>query len=382
MDKNLIYQLSPEEFLAIIQDSYSQKEAIQKMGYEYTAGNVHNFFVQRCKELEIDWKKELRKKDSSNCKKYSDEEIFCKDTLASDSTIRSHYLEIRKETYKCDICGLISWNNSFISLRVDHINGNHSDNRLENLRLVCPNCDSQLSTYCGKNISNRTRRKKEHKCVDCGEIINSSPKAIRCIECEKRRREKEFQEKRPNKDELYKTLIKYPNFKQVASFYGVTGNTVKKWCKKYALPFYVKEYKKLHRQLPPEEQTIDYKKYDYAKIANRYLELLSQKKTAEEFGCSIETVKHACKEYNIDCQALGVQKRIDELGCPVLAERKNKDTIYFPSLRQAADWVMENGYSQSKSRTSVTHNIKKSCIKENLTAFGFSWSFDDKNKVR
>lgn len=43
------------------------------------------------------------------------------------------------------------WNGKKMSLILDHINGVHNDNRLENLRIVCPNCNATLDTHCGKN---------------------------------------------------------------------------------------------------------------------------------------------------------------------------------------------------------------------------------------
>jgi transposase len=53
---------------------------------------------------------------------------------------------------RCAVCGrLPEWEGNPLSLILDHINGIRNDHRLGNLRLVCPNCDSQLATFCGRN---------------------------------------------------------------------------------------------------------------------------------------------------------------------------------------------------------------------------------------
>lgn len=53
--------------------------------------------------------------------------------------------------YKCIICGISEWQNKTLVLITDHINGIPDDWRLDNLRLICPNCDSQTDTYKSKN---------------------------------------------------------------------------------------------------------------------------------------------------------------------------------------------------------------------------------------
>ncbi len=52
----------------------------------------------------------------------------------------------------CDMCGIQEWRGQAAPLELDHINGDRSDNRLENLRLLCPNCHAQTPTYRGRNI--------------------------------------------------------------------------------------------------------------------------------------------------------------------------------------------------------------------------------------
>jgi chromosome segregation ATPase len=73
-----------------------------------------------------------------------------------EAKIKSHLIVIEQNKeeilkYECKICNISSWNENPISLQLDHINGVKNDNRLENLRFLCPNCHSQTNTWGSKN---------------------------------------------------------------------------------------------------------------------------------------------------------------------------------------------------------------------------------------
>ena len=68
---------------------------------------------------------------------------------------QGHYVRdylSEQQNSRCSICGMDgSWNGASLVLIIDHINGDANDNCRENLRLICPNCDSQLPTYKARN---------------------------------------------------------------------------------------------------------------------------------------------------------------------------------------------------------------------------------------
>ena len=71
---------------------------------------------------------------------------------------------LHKRSHKCEICGRKTWRGKPIPIVMDHINGNSDDGRLENLRLLCSNCNSQTDTFTGKNYGNgRHLRRKKHQ---------------------------------------------------------------------------------------------------------------------------------------------------------------------------------------------------------------------------
>ena len=71
-----------------------------------------------------------------------------------------NYLKVKKGS-ACSICGLETWLDKPISLSVDHIDGNSNNSKIDNFRLVCPNCDSTLPTWKGRNRGNGRKDRAE-----------------------------------------------------------------------------------------------------------------------------------------------------------------------------------------------------------------------------
>jgi hypothetical protein len=80
------------------------------------------------------------------------EQILVAGKLTGTIQLKRRLLDAGLLIRVCAICERDEWNGEPIPLELDHINGDRTDNRLENLRLVCPNCHAQTPTYRGRNI--------------------------------------------------------------------------------------------------------------------------------------------------------------------------------------------------------------------------------------
>jgi len=71
---------------------------------------------------------------------------------------------LKNRSHACEICKNTIWQEGPIPLEVDHIDGNHKNNKEQNLRLICPNCHAQTPTYKSKNNGNgRSKRRERYK---------------------------------------------------------------------------------------------------------------------------------------------------------------------------------------------------------------------------
>jgi predicted RNA-binding Zn-ribbon protein involved in translation (DUF1610 family) len=124
--------------------------------------------------------------------------------------------------YSCAICPVESkWQGNALSLHLDHINGVSNDNRLSNLRFLCPNCHSQTSTYCGKQLKGNVY--SDPRCMDCNsKVIN---KSNRCRSCAAKRQRTKINWPATS---LLTMMVEEMGYQETARRLEVSGNAIKK----------------------------------------------------------------------------------------------------------------------------------------------------------
>lgn len=153
--ENKIYKLSDEQFVELLKKSSNISEVLFKLGYSIK-GNSWGYsqIKRRMADLNLDFSTFKGKQCISKNKLtrvVDPKDILKENCKHQRTTLRRYVIKNNLIPYKCAICGCTEWQGRTLSLELDHINGINNDNRLENLRFLCPNCHSQTSTYGSRN---------------------------------------------------------------------------------------------------------------------------------------------------------------------------------------------------------------------------------------
>ena len=143
---------------ALVQRPFIDWNAVQSY---YDEGHSYLECQNRFRFAPASWTKAIRRGDLVPRPREAPLETVLQNSR-SRCTIKRRLLLAGKLQNRCDICGLSEWRGRPLSIQIDHINGIRDDHRIENLRMLCPNCHSQTETYGSKN---RKRLNKNHSRV-------------------------------------------------------------------------------------------------------------------------------------------------------------------------------------------------------------------------
>jgi HNH endonuclease len=166
-------------------------------------------------------------------------EVLVEHSTYSRARLKARLFASGLKEPRCELCGQREvWRGVRMAMIIDHINGVPDDNRLENLRIACPNCAATFDTHCGR----KNRRPVEPRaCAVCGsEFLRGFPTQAHCSRrCGTRhgnRRRVPRPETRKVERPPYDVLIRETaalGFSAVSRKYGVSDNAVRKWIRWY-----------------------------------------------------------------------------------------------------------------------------------------------------
>jgi hypothetical protein len=249
-------KITKDDINAIVGKHTEWKYIMTDLGYRTC---THVVFIQKkLDNLGIDYS-HVSKQYERKLKRHDLKDVMVKDSFYT--CLKSLQSRLKRELgweHKCSVCHLKEWQNKPIPIEIDHINGEHFDHRLENIRFICPNCHAFTDNYKGKNMKvcknklpkevqepdvyvapDRIGRKAREKrkatiCCNCGgEVCNHTS---RCKACEDKKRfldgvQRKVQ-KRPTLAQLEEDTKNMPYVK-VGEKYGVSDNCIRKWMNLY-----------------------------------------------------------------------------------------------------------------------------------------------------
>lgn len=210
---------TPNQLQELLDNSESYADVIKKVGL-IPMGRNYDTLKQLIKEYNLSTEKlnENRKQLFSRLAKIPKSKVTTESILNGEhpnygsSQLLKRLVKEKYKEYKCEKCGISEWLGKRLSLQLHHKDGVHSNNHLDNLEILCPNCHSQTDNYCGRNLE----KKRENKTNNSNKIKPRKKLPV-------------------NRQEL-KNLIRTTSFLQIGRKFGVTDSSIRKWCDRYELP--------------------------------------------------------------------------------------------------------------------------------------------------
>jgi len=223
-----------KQFIEAVKTSTSIAQVLKKLDLCAAGGNYRTAKL-RIKELDIDNShftgQSYAKGTTHNfAKKTPLKDILIKNSKYSNTNyLKKRLLKDGVFDNKCYNCGLDEWLGEPVVCQLEHKNGDNTDNRSENLTLLCPNCHSQTKTFAGRN---KKVKKRKYYCSKCGNERSRSS-TVHCITCSngKKAFDSRKVKNRPDMIQLLKE-IKELGYVGTGKKYGVSDVAVRKWIKK------------------------------------------------------------------------------------------------------------------------------------------------------
>ena len=187
---SIINKPTKEELSKIVLDHNSLAEILRYFGLHVGAGN-YKTLKNRLKKDNINYSHIKLGLDSNRGKPARNKKdisvYLIKGSLIKSQELKQKLLNDKILENKCSKCNqLPEWNGEKLVLQLDHINGDSSDNRIENLRILCPNCHTQTPTFAGRKL------KKHNNCEKCHIAITSLNTLCKKCQPSKRKNKKSF----------------------------------------------------------------------------------------------------------------------------------------------------------------------------------------------
>ena len=219
-----IKNITKEEMIILLNNSHSMRNVLQKIHLSTNGSGNYRTLINRLNALGIDRPKYNYYGNGQKRLKKDNKDVFCENSTYPRQKLKERIIKEKILDYKCNKCNNNgNWMNNKLSLHLDHINGINNDNRIENLRFLCPNCHSQTETYSGKNVKKDDKDKIKNFCKCGKQIFHGSKMCTKCNSESQR------------KIKIMPTLesmefdIKNLGYRGTGRKYNVSDTTIRKW---------------------------------------------------------------------------------------------------------------------------------------------------------